>query len=103
MWVDIVAEADFPVGEKQLYATDYEDILILHLETGLYAIENRCSHDHIPMDDGHHEGGHWVCPFHGAHFCLHSGKALTAPAYEDVAVYPIRIEGGMIQIDVETD
>jgi len=101
MWVDMIAEADFPVGAKHLYSTDFEDILVLHLETGLYAIENRCSHDHIPMDRGHAEGEAWVCPFHGAHFCLRSGKALTAPAYEDVDVYKVRVEAGMVQIEID--
>lgn len=100
MWVDIIAAKDFPVGEKTLYATDYEDIMLLHLESGLYAIENRCSHDHIPMDRGHHEDGAWVCHFHGAHFCLRSGKALTPPAYEDIEVYPVRIEAGMVQVEL---
>ncbi|MDQ6962116.1 MAG: Rieske 2Fe-2S domain-containing protein [Mariprofundaceae bacterium] len=101
MWVDVVAEVDFPLGAKKLYATDFEDILILHLETGFYAIENRCSHDHIQMDEGCVEDGAWVCPFHGAHFCLRSGKALTPPAYEDIEVYAVRTASGMVQIDVD--
>lgn len=101
MWVDVIAAANFPIGAKKLYETDFEDVLVLHLETGLYAIENRCSHDHVAMDTGHVDDGAWVCPFHGAHFCLRSGKALTPPAYEDIDVYAVRVEAGVVQLEID--
>ena len=39
-----------------------------------------------------------VCPRHGARFCLRTGAALTAPAYEPVRTFPIRVAHGMVQV-----
>ncbi len=41
-----------------------------------------------------------ICPRHGANFDLRSGRALTLPAYEPVSVYPVRVEDGMIKVEV---
>ena len=38
------------------------------------------------------------CPRHGARFCIRTGEALTAPAYEPTATFPVRIESDEIQV-----
>jgi len=49
------------------------------------------------------DGDQIICPRHGARFCIRTGKALTAPAYEPVATFPTRVHNGMIQVQVDTD
>ncbi|MDH3768790.1 MAG: ferredoxin, partial [Gammaproteobacteria bacterium] len=44
------------------------------------------------------EGDEIICPRHGARFCLRTGAALTPPAYDDVTVFPVRVENGRIQV-----
>ena len=44
------------------------------------------------------EGGEIVCPRHRARFSIRTGEALTAPAYEPVAKFPVRVENGLIQV-----
>jgi 3-phenylpropionate/trans-cinnamate dioxygenase ferredoxin component len=39
-----------------------------------------------------------ICPRHGARFCIRTGKVLAPPAYEDVVVFPVRIEAGIVQV-----
>ena len=39
-----------------------------------------------------------VCPRHGARFCIRTGAALTAPAYEPTDTFPVRVENGEIQV-----
>src|SRR5262249_52098878 len=41
------------------------------------------------------------CPLHQALFDIRTGKALSGPAAEDLGVYPVRIEGGDVLIDLE--
>jgi len=43
------------------------------------------------------EGDQLTCPRHGARFCIRTGEALTPPAYEPAAVFPVRVQGGMVQ------
>ena len=58
---------------------------------------NLCSHDGAQLDGGI-EGEEIVCPRHGAHFSIKTGAALSAPAYEPIATFPVRTQGGAIQI-----
>jgi nitrite reductase/ring-hydroxylating ferredoxin subunit len=41
-----------------------------------------------------------ICPRHGANFDIRSGDALTLPAYESVAVYPVRVVDGFIRVEL---
>jgi len=41
-------------------------------------------------------------PCHAARFCLRTGKALSQPAYIDLATYPVSIEDGEIYVTVES-
>ncbi|MCK5318339.1 MAG: nitrite reductase (NAD(P)H) small subunit, partial [Anaerolineales bacterium] len=44
-----------------------------------------------------------VCPRHGAHFDLRTGKALTLPAVVDIPAYPVRVEGGEVLIGLPVE
>jgi 3-phenylpropionate/trans-cinnamate dioxygenase ferredoxin subunit len=39
-----------------------------------------------------------VCAQHGARFSLETGEALTAPAYEPVATFEVRIQNREVQV-----
>ena len=39
-----------------------------------------------------------MCPRHGARFCVKTGAALSPPAYEPTATFPVRVEGGIVQV-----
>ncbi len=63
-----------------------------------YAIENICPHDGGILTGGTVEGDVVICPRHGARFCIRTGKVLAPPAYEDVVVFPVRIQAGVAQV-----
>ena len=50
------------------------------------------------LTGGQVEGDEIVCPRHGARFCIRTGEALTAPAYEPTSKFPVRVENGEIQV-----
>jgi len=100
-WIDVGAEESCPAGQRLVIDTDAGKIAIFHLSQGFYAIEDRCSHDGGELASGLCEDDEIICPRHGARFCLRNGKALTAPAYEDIDVFPVRIDAGMIQVDID--
>ena len=69
----------------------------------LRAIEDRCSHDDGPLCEGEWEEDTCtaICPRHGARFDITTGRALTLPAYEPVATFPVRVrDDGMVVVDV---
>lgn len=100
-WIDVAAVENLPAGEKVIVDTDAGKIAVFHLTQGIFAIEDRCSHDGGELASGSCEGDEIICPRHGARFCLRNGKALTPPAYEDIETFPTRIENAMIQVDID--
>jgi nitrite reductase/ring-hydroxylating ferredoxin subunit len=50
--------------------------------------------------EGEIEGHEVICPRHGAHFDLHTGKALTLPAVVDIPAYPVRVAEGEVLVGI---
>ena len=74
-------------------------IAVFNLDGQYYAIENVCTHDAGQLTGGTAEGDRIICPpRHGARFCIRTGVAFCAPAYEPTAIFPVRIENGEVQI-----
>ena len=40
-----------------------------------------------------------MCPRHGAHFDLRTGRALSLPATEDVEVFPVVVRDGEVFVE----
>ena len=75
---------------------------VYNLDGRLCAIEDRCSHDDGPLCEGDFdpETGVAICPRHGANFDIRSGRPLTLPAYEPVETFPVRVEDGVVKVDI---
>jgi 3-phenylpropionate/trans-cinnamate dioxygenase ferredoxin subunit len=91
-----------PEGEGRCVTLKGKRIAVFNLGKGeFHAVDDLCSHDEASLSDGRvHEGGVVECPWHGAEFCLKSGKALTLPAVRNIKVYPLRLENGQIEVEV---
>jgi len=100
-WVDVCTEAELPVGARKLAQTDAGNVVVLNIEGALYALEDRCSHDGGELASGVCDGDELICPRHGARFCVRTGEALTPPAFEEIDTFPVRVEAGMVQLDIE--
>lgn len=100
-WIDIARVEDFPPGRVRTLEIDDVPVAVFNLEGRYYAIEDVCTHETETLSDGTVEGEEIVCPRHGAHFSIITGAALSPPAYEPVATYPVRVEGGMVQVSGE--
>ena len=75
-------------------------ILITRIGDKVFAVENRCSHEDYPLEDGWIEKGKVCCSMHGAQFDPETGKALTLPAYEDIKSYPVNVVDGTINVEI---
>jgi 3-phenylpropionate/trans-cinnamate dioxygenase ferredoxin subunit len=77
-------------------------IAIFNIDNQLFAIEDCCTHQGLPLSDGYVEGNQITCPFHGAQFCLKTGDALSPPAFEKLNTFETRIKDNLIQINLAT-
>ncbi len=55
-------------------------IVVFNIAGQFFAIGDVCTHDDGPLGDGELEGYEIVCPRHGAHFDVRTGKAIRLPA-----------------------
>ena len=93
-WVRVAAVADVAEGAVKGVRVGDREIALYHLPGGEYrATDNICSHEYAQLSDGWLEDGCIECPLHAARFDVRSGKALCAPAEQDLDVFETRVEG----------
>jgi len=101
-WVDVGLEKELQSGMRKVVSTDVGELAVFNLAGDYYAIEDVCSHDGGELASGDCDGDEIICPRHGARFCIKNGKSLTPPAYEDIETFPVRVEGGIVQVDIDS-
>lgn len=103
MTIERVANLDeIEPGTARVVEVDGRSIALCRIEDGgLYAIENRCTHDDGPLGEGELEGDRIECPRHGALFDVTNGRAVTLPAIGKVRCFPVSVDGGQVRIEVD--
>ncbi len=100
-WVDVIAEQALADGEHVVVDVDGVDIAVFKIDGVCYAIEDMCSHDGAEIASGVLDGDEIICPRHGARFCVKTGAVKSAPAYENISCFPVRIDNGRLQVKDE--
>ena len=97
-WIDVASANDFPPGACRTVDAAGTQIAVFNVAGTYYAIENLCSHEAETLSAGTVSGLEITCPAHQARFSLVDGAALSAPAYEPIPAFPVRIVDGMVQV-----
>ncbi len=100
------ALADLGDGKPKAVTVDEVDVALVRSGEELFAIRDECSHAAIALSEGDVEAVDGTCTIecwlHGSTFDLRTGRPTTLPAFEPVAVYPVRVEGDDVLVDVHT-
>jgi nitrite reductase (NADH) small subunit len=99
-WVRLCGVAEAP-AEGQVMEAEAQGVAICLARVGgeLSALDNWCPHRRGPLGQGWVEGKAVVCPWHSWTFDLRTGAA-EYPVSERVAVFPVRVEGEDVLVDV---
>jgi 3-phenylpropionate/trans-cinnamate dioxygenase ferredoxin component len=97
-WITVAKADELAPGQWRSVDIDGAVVAVFNVEGEFYAIEDVCTHDGQQLTGGEVEGTEIECPRHGARFCIKTGAALTAPAYEATAVLPVRVQNGEVQV-----
>jgi 3-phenylpropionate/trans-cinnamate dioxygenase ferredoxin subunit len=97
-WVTVARVEELPPGQWRVVDVEGTHIAVFNLQGEYFAIEDVCTHDGGILTGGTVEGSQIICPRHGARFSIKTGEALTAPAYEPTATFPVRVEKGQVQV-----
>ncbi len=101
-FVRVCATSD--VAPDTALAVTVDDVAVAVVRDGddWYAVYDECSHAAIALSEGEVEGNQIECWLHGSRFDLRTGKPTNLPATEPVAIYPVRVEGDDVLVDVDS-
>jgi NAD(P)H-dependent nitrite reductase small subunit len=100
-WTKITRAENIPLREGRPVRVGNLEIAIFNLNGRFLTIENACPHKSGPLCDGIVTGTAVVCPLHGRHFDLETGMPVRASEPSCLAIFPTRVEDGIILVDLE--
>jgi 3-phenylpropionate/trans-cinnamate dioxygenase ferredoxin component len=95
------ATTDVEPGTALAVSVEGVTVAVVREDDDWYAIYDECSHAAIPLSEGDVEGTEIECWLHGSRFDLRTGKPTNLPATEPVAIYPVKVEGVDVLVDVQ--
>lgn len=99
-WVKVADLGACPPGELLEIEAGQERIVLANVDGEVYALENRCSHQDLPLSDGELDGDRLECLHHGATFDVCTGTAMALPAIKSVATYVVEVRGQEIFVQI---
>ena len=104
-WVPVVGAADVPEAEITAAEADGVGIILVNVAGDIVAYEDRCPHEEARLSEGELdlEEGVLVCSRHFWEFDVRTGQRISlVPMHQrNLTVYPVRISGGAVEIDVD--
>jgi nitrite reductase/ring-hydroxylating ferredoxin subunit len=92
-WHKVCRLADLVEGEPYGTKLAGTPIGLFRVAGACHAVHDVCTHEFALLSQGYQEGAVIECPLHGARFDVVTGKCLAPPARDDLAVFPVKIEG----------
>jgi 3-phenylpropionate/trans-cinnamate dioxygenase ferredoxin subunit len=98
--VTVAKSTDTPPGTITVHEVDGKRIALCNVNGRFYAIDDVCTHDGGPLDQGELVDNLVECPRHGARFDVTTGRAVVLPAVRPVKTYPVEVDGDDVKVDV---
>ncbi len=99
-WVKVATLSECPPGQLLEVEAVNERIVLANVDGDLYALQNRCSHQDLPLSDGELEGERLECLYHGARFDVCTGKAVGLPAIKPVEIYDVQVRDQEVYVRI---
>ena len=101
MWQTLARTDDIPAGRVGVFEVGDYRVALCNVDGEFYAVDDVCTHDGGALDQGELEGHEIECPRHGARFDVRSGQVTRLPAFSPIQTYPVRIQDGQVQVDLD--
>jgi 3-phenylpropionate/trans-cinnamate dioxygenase ferredoxin subunit len=98
--IAVAKNGDVTPGSVRVVEAAGKRIALCNHDGTFYAIDDVCTHDRGPLDQGELIGWEIECPRHGARFDVRTGQATRLPAIIPVKTYPVSAEGDEISVEV---
>ncbi len=101
MTLETIAKvSDTPPGTISVHEVGDLRIALCNVNGRFYAIDDICTHDGGPLDQGELLDNLVECPRHGARFDVTTGRPMTLPAVRPVTTYKVAIDGDDVRIEI---
>ena len=101
-WERAASFSEVPEGE--VFAADVggKRVCLANVDGEIYAFADNCSHRDFALSLGELDTDDCTitCEWHGARFDIRTGAVRSPPATRPIPVYPCKVEGGEILVDV---
>jgi toluene monooxygenase system ferredoxin subunit len=91
--------AELWVGEMIARVVEGKKVLLLRLEGGVHAYEDRCAHLGVALSEGRLDGETLTCSAHHYQYDACTGRGVN-PKNLCLVAFAVSIEGGDIYVDV---
>ena len=78
------------------------DIAVVRLDERFYAFSNFCTHEAVTFTAGYGvvREGAVLCMMHSSWFDIETGDVLSGPAQDPLTMFPVRVEGDDVFVQV---
>jgi len=87
-------------GKLAAFEVRGERIAVANVEGTLYAFDDSCTHRQCSLAEGDLDETVVTCPCHGSQFAVTTGERLRGPAIRPVRTYAVRVEKGVLQVEI---
>lgn len=101
IWTDVCALNDLDEEDVMRFDHGGKTYAVFRYLDQVYATDGLCTHEQIHLGDGLVMGHVIECPKHNGRFDIRDGRALGAPVCVNLRSWPARVQGGLIQIQIE--
>jgi len=100
-FVTAIKTNEIPVDGVKAIDVRGKRIAVTNVGGTYYAFDDACTHEDCSLTEmGELAGTTVTCTCHGSEFDVRTGKVLAPPATVPVKVYPTRVAGDALQIEV---
>jgi len=98
--INVAKTSAIPEGQAAAFEVEGKKIAIFNVDGTFHALDDTCPHAGAPLSSGYVQDGRVGCPWHGADFDLRTGAVLCPPARGGVQVYPVKIDGEDLFLEI---
>ncbi len=100
-FVEVCPASELEIGEAAGIDHDGTPIAVFNIGGEFCAVDEKCTHGDWSLREGYVEGDTVECSLHCAKFCLRTGAVAAPPASKPLKIYPVKIQDGLVFVDVE--
>lgn len=98
--VRVALVSELAPGQMKWVAADRRRLLLANVDGTFYALSDQCGHERASLARGRLDGYAVECPRHFARFDVRTGDLISGPVSENVPVYPLTVEDGVVYVEL---